>query len=422
MLNHNNLPLDIKYCTKCNLSNQQPTTVNEYFHVRGTKQQTIEFDEKGVCAACNFNAKKWDQTIDWKEREKELIDLCNRYRKNNGEYDCVVGGSGGKDSIFASWMLKYKYNMNPITVTWSPHMYTDIGWKNMQNWIHTGGFDNYLFTPNGKTHKLLTREATLNLLHPFQPFIIGQKTFVVKMAIKLNIPLIFYGEMPGEYGKKMSHNISKWGTDEGNKNQSGFELDILKGKKFEEAYLGGKKVKNYLEDGVRASDLECYKPADPEVVVKKNIDFRFLGYFLRWVPQENYYFSVDKVNFESNLERTEGTYQKYASIDDKIDGFFYYTKYIKFGVGRAMKDSGQEVRNGHINKEEGIQLIKKFDGEYPTKYEKDFYEYIGLSKDDFLALCDQFRPEHIWKKKSNSWELKMPVWDYFQNNVKKNHS
>lgn len=211
MLNQNNLPLDIKYCTKCNLSNQQPTTVNEYFHVRGTKQQTIEFDEKGVCAACNFNAKKWDQTIDWKEREKELIDLCNRYRKNNGEYDCVVGGSGGKDSIFASWMLKYKYNMNPITVTWSPHMYTDIGWKNMQNWIHTGGFDNYLFTPNGKTHKLLTREATLNLLHPFQPFIIGQKTFVVKMAIKLNIPLIFYGEMPGEYGKKMSHNISKWG-------------------------------------------------------------------------------------------------------------------------------------------------------------------------------------------------------------------
>ena len=87
-----------------------------------------------------------------------------------------------------------------------------------------------------------------------------------------------------------------------------------------------------------------------------------------------------------------------------------------------MKDSGQEVRNGHINKEEGIQLIKKFDGEYPTKYEKDFYEYIGMSKDDFLALCDQFRPEHIWKKKSNSWELKMPVWDYFQNNVKKNHS
>ena len=75
MLNQNNLPLDIKYCTKCNLSNQQPTTVNEYFHVRGTKQQTIEFDEKGVCAACNFNAKKWDQTIDWKEREKELIDL-----------------------------------------------------------------------------------------------------------------------------------------------------------------------------------------------------------------------------------------------------------------------------------------------------------------------------------------------------------
>lgn len=412
--NKNGLPLKIKYCVKCNLSNQQPTTVNEYFHVSETIQSTVEFDDNGVCAACNFNKKKWDQTINWSDREKELIELCDKYRKNDGSYDCVVGGSGGKDSVFASWMLKYKYKMNPITVTWSPHMYTDIGWENMQNWIHDGGFDNFLFTPNGRVHRLLTKNATQNLLHPFQPFIIGQKTFVVKMALRLNIPLVFYGEMPGEYGKKMSHKLNRFGTDEGNTSQKGFEMDPLMGKNFKDVYLGGKQVSEYLDEGLSLNDLEAYKPADFNLVDEKNIKFYFLGYYLRWVPQENYYFAVDKINFKSNEERTEGTYQKYASIDDKIDGFFYYTKYIKFGVGRAMKDSGQEIRNGHITKEEGLSLIEKFDGEYPSKYEEEFYKYVDIDKNSFIDLCDKFRPNHIWKKTGNKWDYSISPREYFK--------
>ena len=267
--NKNGLPLEVKYCVECNLSNQQPTSINEYFHVKDTKQTTVAFDKNGVCAACNFNKKKWNNTINWNEREKELIELCNKYRKTNGEYDCIVGGSGGKDSVFQSHILKYKYKMNPLTVTWSPHLYTDIGWKNFQNWIHVGGFDNFLFTPNGKVHRRLTREATINLLHPFQPFIIGQKTFVVKMAHKMNIPLIFYGEMPGEYGKNISHQISKFGTKTGDNSQKGFELDPLKGKKFEDSFIGGKQIKEYLEEGIKRSDLESYKPLDFDIIKKK---------------------------------------------------------------------------------------------------------------------------------------------------------
>ena len=99
------------------------------------------------------------KVIDWTSREKELIDLCNKYRKNNGQYDCIVPGSGGKDSVYASYILKHKYKMNPLTVTWSPHLYTEIGWKNFQNWLHKGGFDNFLYTPNPKIQKI-THEAT----------------------------------------------------------------------------------------------------------------------------------------------------------------------------------------------------------------------------------------------------------------------
>ena len=108
-------------------------------------------------------------------------------------------GSGGKDSFYAAHVLKHKYGMHPLTVTWAPHIYTDWGWQNFQAWIHAG-FDNYLHTPNGRVHRLLTRLAVENLFHPFQPFMLGQKSLAPKMAVLFNIPLVFYGENEAEYG------------------------------------------------------------------------------------------------------------------------------------------------------------------------------------------------------------------------------
>lgn len=404
--NNKGLPIEVKYCVECNLSNQRPTSINEYFHTENSSQKTVEFDENGICAGCNFVKKEFDNSINWDDREKELIELCNKHRKNNGEYDCIVPGSGGKDSVYASYVLKHKYKMNPLTVTWAPHLYTDIGWKNFQSWLHKGGFDNYLYTPNPDIHRKIAREATIRLFHPFQPFILGQKTFALKMASKFNIPLVFYGEMQGKGGKKVSSKVKTFSEIKG---QKGFEMDPLEGKKFEEAYLGGKQVREYLDEGVKKSDLESYKPLDIEIVKKKNIQFHFLGYYLRWVPQEMYYFAVKNTDFNANPQRTEGTYSKYISLDDKIDGFFFYTSYIKFGIGRAMFDSAQEIRHGHITKEEGKALINKFDGEYPQKYENEFYDYISMKKEEFLELCDKFRPEHLWEKKSNFWKLKKPL-------------
>ena len=143
--NKHGLPLEVKYCVKCNLSNQRPTSMNEYFHNSESEHTTVEFDENNVCAGCKFVKQEFDNTVDWSEREKELKEICDRFRKNNGEYDCIVPGSGGKDSIYASHILKYKYKMNPLTVTWSPHLYTDVGWQNFQSWIHNVGIDNFLF-------------------------------------------------------------------------------------------------------------------------------------------------------------------------------------------------------------------------------------------------------------------------------------
>jgi len=405
------LPRDVRFCVKCNMSNQQPMSSNEYAHGRDSTKVTMAFDEEGVCHACRFNElKEKKEEIDWDERERELVELCDRYRKDDGSYDCIIGGSGGKDSAMQSHLLKYKYGMHPLTVTWSPHLYTDIGWKNFQNWLHVGGFDNYLYTPNGKIHRLLTRNATINLLHPFQPFILGQKTFVAKMAVKLDIPLIFYGEMPGEYGEQISHKTSSYAGAGEAKESEGFTLDYYGGRDVRDMLLGGKSVGEYVDEGVPLADLTSYLPMDMEVLDRKGIDWKYLGYYKRWVPQEAYYYAVENTGFEANPVRTEGTYSKYNSLDDKVDGFFYWTRWIKFGVGRTMMDSAQEIRNHHITREEGLALMERYEGEYPERYEAEFLDYVGMSREEYGAPADNFRSPHLWKVEDGEWKLRHAPW------------
>ena len=62
-------------------------------------QQRTMFDDNQVCSACLYY--EYKKTIDWKEREKELVDLLNQYKKD-GSYDVLIPGSGGKDSIFVA--------------------------------------------------------------------------------------------------------------------------------------------------------------------------------------------------------------------------------------------------------------------------------------------------------------------------------
>lgn len=144
--------------------------------------------------------------VGWDLREAELIRLLDRYRRDDGYYDCVVPGSGGKDSPYAAHVLKYKYGMHPLTVTWPPILYTDIGLKNFRNWIEVGGFDNVTFKPNGRAHRLLTRLSIENLLYPFQSFILGQKNLAPKIALKYDIPMVFYGENEAEYDNPLPDN------------------------------------------------------------------------------------------------------------------------------------------------------------------------------------------------------------------------
>lgn len=399
------LPAVVEFCTRCVLSNQKPQSVNEYEHTANTKKDTIPFDENNVCLACR-QMDQINNEVDWEERERELVALLDRYRRNDGAYDVLVPGSGGKDSGMASHLLKYKYGMHPLTVTWAPHLYTDIGWSNFQNWIHVGGFDNFLFTPNGRTHRVLTRLAFINLLHPFQPFIVGQKTFPPKMAIKHGIKLVFYGETPAQYGQRVSVEKQSRFEDD-NEAAPGYKLKYDKNREF---FLAGVSVEELIARyGLSRADLSPYLPADCAELERANIEFHFLGYYLKWIPQEAYYYAVENTGFKAKNERSEGTYSKYSSLDDRIDGFHYWTTFIKFGIGRATYDAFQEIHNRHITRDEGIALVRRFDGEFPSKYFADILDYLGLKEGEFFEIVDRFRSPHLWKKENGEWKLRYQV-------------
>jgi len=408
------LPAKVEFCTRCVISNQRPNSAVEYSHKRDSKKQTIHFDEHGVCDACRVaEAKK--TSIRWEDRGAELKALCDRFRKDDGSYDCLVPGSGGKDSFYAAYVLKYEYGMHPLTVTWAPHLYTDWGQKNFQAWIHAG-FDNFLHTPNGRVHRLLTRLALENLFHPFQPFVIGQKAFAPKMAAKLGIPLVFYGENEAEYGNPIVD------ADTARRDHAYFTAADQS-----QVFLAGTSVASLKKDfGLHQNDLEAYLPAPAEDLKRVGVEVHYLGYYLKWHPQSCYYYAVEKGGFQPSPERTPGTYSKYNSIDDKIDDFHYYATCTKFGIGRATYDAAQEVRSGDITREEGVALVHRFDGEFPERFTADNFAYLSLDEKEFPVaskqferpkmdreyfdrLADTFRSPHLWAWEGGKWRLRHRV-------------
>ena len=419
---HKQEPLEAKYglssevlfCKRCVMSNQRPSSAIEFRHTIDSKKKSIQFDAEGICSACRFAEQK--KKTDWGQREKELMDLCDQHRRDDGAYDCIVPGSGGKDSFYAAHILKYKYKMNPLTVTWAPNVFTDWGWKNHRAWVNAG-FDNNLCTPNGKTHRLLTRLSVENLFHPFQAFIIGQKSLAPKTALQTKIPLIFYGENEAEYGSPIS--------DLGPARQ---HFDFFSSADTSDLYLGGTSVKDLYEKyGMTKNDLNIYFPVNPNALQEANVQVHYLGYYLKWHPQSCYYYAVENGGFQASPERTPGTYGKYESIDDKIDDLHYWTTYIKFGVGRASYEASQEIRSGDINREEGVALVKRFDGEWPARFEAELMKYLSIpenefpiaskqfknpimTKELFWEMADRFRSPHLWTKEGNEWKLRATVF------------
>lgn len=339
----------------------------------------ITFNAEGVCSACLYA--EWKHTkVNWRQREKNLEDLCDVHRKTNGDFDVIVPVSGGKDGGFVAHQLKHKYGMTPLCVTWAPLIATDIGKQNLAAFI-AAGFDHVMGTPEPKITAKLARLAFEHMGDPFLPFIYGQTNFPLQMSVKYRVPLIMYGENGEvEYGGDM-------------KNAYRATRDI---EDHDKHYFSGKPPEFWTQHGIAERDLKRFQAPPHEEIIANRTEIHFYGYYTKWTPQENFYYCTEHVGFTPNTERTEGTYSKYASLDDKLDGLHYYLAFIKFGIGRATSDAAHEIRDGHITREEGIALVRKFDAEFPRKHFDAACSYMGLTTDEAIEIIERWKSPEVW--------------------------
>lgn len=365
--------MSVCFCKKCVISNMRPR---------------ITFNDEGVCSACRFVEQK--AKTDWGERERELRAMLDKHRKGNGQFDVIVPCSGGKDGSFVAHQLKYVYGMTPLCVTWAPLLATDIGRQNLDAFI-ASGFDVIQGRPNGQTTRKLTRLAFEHMGDPFQPFIYGQTNFPLQISVAYKIPLIMYGENGEvEYGGDM-------------KNAESPTRDI---RDHDGHYFSGKPPEFWTHHGVSLAELRPFMPPGMGALTLNKTEIHFFSYYKRWDPQENFYYCQENTGFQCNTERSEGTYSKYASLDDRLDGWHYYLAYLKFGIGRATSDAAHEIRDGKITREEGVALIRKYDGEEPKKYLDEFLEYTGLTQRQMEAVYERWRNPALFDGK----RLEYTVW------------
>lgn len=381
------LPQTVRFCARCGISNQRPG---------------IKFDEHDVCAPCHFAAEK-KAAIDWAARQKEFAAVCDRHRRTDGSYDVLVPGSGGKDSACIAHRLKHDYGMHPLCVTWAPMLYTDIGWQNLQSFI-AAGFDHVLVSPNRILHRKLSKIAFVKIGAHFYAFGRGQMAVPFNLALEKGIRLVMYAENgEGEYGGITRYN------DKAGVSWEDFERFYHAGITMEQTLRVGVAEGYFTPEEARAPGWKQYTIPSAAALNAADIEMRWFFYYHKNVPQENFYYASRHTGFQPNPERSEGTYTKFASLDDKTDGFHYWMGFIKYGIGRATSDAAHEVRDGYLTRAEAVALIHRYDGEFPARHFREFLEYHDFTEEEFWTVVDAYRQPHIWEKCGGAWQLRHRV-------------
>jgi N-acetyl sugar amidotransferase len=380
--------MTIKICKFCTTPSSRPR---------------ISFDKDGICNACN-NAKQ-KKKIDWRTRETEFQSICddikNTAKKLNNQYDCVVPWSGGKDSTSIALKLKFEFGLKPLLVTNSPLIPNQVGEQNREILLNKG-FDNIFVRPNQKVAKYLAKRFFTERGNPKVAWDAGVNVVPVKIAVKFKIPYIFYAEHgESEYGGLVLNDQS------------------AKVRDYEEVieHQIGDYPENWKDDKVDINDLNFYIYPDVSELEKLNLKAFYFSYFFKWSMANNYdYVKKHLDNFKINESgRTTGTFTNFDSLDDKIDDLYYYMQFIKFGFGRAVRDTSRFIQNDRMSRDEALEIIKKYDGEFPSKNLGEVLGYLDLKEDEFKKIVDKHRNTEIWKKNEkndwlSSWELKNKIF------------
>ena len=364
----------MEICTNCIQPNTRPG---------------IYFNEEGVCGACLWGEEK--NKIDWDLRCKELQDIALWAKKNSkGDYDCTIGVSGGKDSTKQAITARDKLDLNCLLVNCEPENITDIGKKNIEN-LKNLGFDVVTIRPNPNVMKRLIRYDFFEHLNPVKAteFALYSSTYII--AEKFKIPLIIQGETQ----------VLTLGT---RLISAGQVQDALNVDQNMRTLSQG--CQEYLNvDGIKKRDLFLFR-YNKENLKELGIKGIWLQYYLKeWSYRGNAEFSKKYgLTVRENFNPKDiGTYVDFSALDSDLNHVNQMLKYIKFGFGFCMDHACYDIRDGHITRNEAMNLVKNYDGKCSEEYIKKFCNYVEITIDKFWDTANSFRGPMWSKNEDNEW-------------------
>lgn len=346
----------------------------------------ITFDKRGWCNACQWMEEK--KIMDWGPRQEELKRLLAQHRSDNGDFDCIVPVSGGKDGSYVAYQLKHTYNMTPLTVTVTPALSLDLGDQNLKNFI-SAGFDHIQVNGNVQVMQKLNRLGFIEKGFPYYGWLVSMQAAVVRLATKLGISLIFYGE-DGEI---------EYGGSSESKDKSGYDVKYMKN-----IYLEGGYDKVLKESGIDTKELNFWKFPSDEDLDKNGVYITHWSYFEAWDSYRNYLVAKEYCGLLENEETNSGTFTNFAQNDQALYALHAYLMYLKFGFGRATQDAGIEIRRGAMSREQAVNLVRLYDNQYPDQFLDTYLDYYQMTLQEFDEVLDKWVNRGLFEKIDGRWE------------------
>lgn len=351
----------------------------------------ISFDERGWCNACQWMEEK--RVVDWSVRKQELKKILNRYRSKTGGFDCIVPVSGGKDGSYVSYQLKHKYGMNPLAVTVTPALPLDLGDRNLKNYIESG-YNHIQISPDTHAMAIINRQGFIEKGFPYFGWLIAIQAAVVRLAVNLNIPLLFYGE-DGEV---------EYGGSTESKNQAIYNIEYMK-----KIYLEGGYENVLKSSGLPKKELYFFLFPDQNELKGKNLQITHWSYFEPWDSYRNYLVAKEHCGLQEASITNSGTFTNFAQNDQALYALHTYLMYLKFGFGRGTQDANIEIRRGAMTREQAINLVQLYDGQYPEEFLEIYLDYYKMSKQEFDAVISRWVNHDLFEKVDGCWLPKFTI-------------
>lgn len=369
----------MNYCKKCVMPDTKPG---------------LRFNKSGVCFAC-INAEKKTK-INWEKRNKLLHKICDEIRgKNKNGYDCVVPVSGGKDSMYQTYMMSKIYNLKVLAVSVPQHCQTEEGIENLNSLVTNLNVDLIKVTIRHKTHKKLRLIGLKEMGNPSYSEHKSVFAGVTRVALNFKVPLVVWGE---DIGVEFGGNVDKKSSKEG------LADDLINNDLFADVSFS-----EFVKNRIPKNELYFYNHPDIKEFKNHKVKTIYLSHFHNWDGYKNFKLAM-KFGFTGRKKGPlSGNILNYDNIDEKLCEMHIWIKMLKYGFWRPTDQSCYHIWNRRMTREEGVENVLKKQYEFPYEYLKDFLDYHSLKEGEFMDELENWRNKDIWVKKNRKWRLKNEI-------------